>query len=150
MATGDFNNDGFCDLAISEPYCASGALWTSGKIHVYMGNAQLEDTTVDIDDPTAPDIDSAQWDYSIYPNPMAKDFAEINFDFYGEGYKEPQELYLELINIKGQKLFAGAIPANMIKDGKWSVNIGSLPTGVYLAKIIAGTKVINAKKFTLK
>ncbi|MDD3563623.1 MAG: T9SS type A sorting domain-containing protein [Candidatus Cloacimonetes bacterium] len=150
MATGDFNNDGFCDLAISEPYCASGALWTSGKIHVYMGNAQLEDTTVDIDDPTAPAIDSAQWDYSIYPNPMAKDFAEINFDFYGEGYKELQELYLELFNIKGQKLFAGAIPANMIKDGKWSVNIGSLPTGVYLAKIIAGTKVINAKKFTLK
>jgi hypothetical protein len=45
-AAGDFNADGYCDLAVSSPYFDGGPTSSPGYIYIYSGNAQLIDTTV--------------------------------------------------------------------------------------------------------
>ena len=46
---GDYNNDGFDDIALSAPYSYSGQ-GTPGYVSVYAGNPNLSDTTVSNDD----------------------------------------------------------------------------------------------------
>jgi hypothetical protein len=53
---GDFNNDGFCDVAISQPWADPDPLRTPGRVHVYLGNAGLTDTTVNNSDDVLPPV----------------------------------------------------------------------------------------------
>ncbi len=150
IATGDFNNDGYCDLAVSEPYSPSAPLWSSGNIYIYLGNSQLADTTVGVDDPVSPTTDTTYWDYCIYPNPLDKRNTRITLDFFGEGYREDRDLWVELYNIKGQLLFSGLVETRNIDDGKWEFDLDNLPSGVYLTKISLNHTMINNKRFTIR
>ena len=149
MATGDFNGDGFCDLAISQPVSRSGSLTSSGKIHIYLGNAQLADTTVANDDELAPAPHGSRWDFDICPNPLKADNGKLSISFHGEGYRHQQEVMLEIYNIKGQKIYTVPILLNSLIDGKWDFNIGGYPAGVYLARIKAGNSVSVSKRFSV-
>ncbi|MDZ4121596.1 MAG: FG-GAP and VCBS repeat-containing protein, partial [Candidatus Cloacimonadaceae bacterium] len=79
LTTGDFNADGFCDVAISAPFenspMPSGTF--TGYVWIHGGNAQLADTTVDSDDPELPGIDE-QFDIRISPNPVNISMGVIN------------------------------------------------------------------------
>jgi hypothetical protein len=50
-AAGDFNNDGCCDLAISQPWSQPFPTLTPGRVHVYAGNTELDDP-VPVEDET--------------------------------------------------------------------------------------------------
>ena len=43
LAAGDFNGDGFCDLAVSAPQSDSPNPWYNGYVYIFAGNAQLTD-----------------------------------------------------------------------------------------------------------
>ncbi|HNQ44596.1 MAG TPA: FG-GAP repeat protein, partial [Candidatus Cloacimonadota bacterium] len=68
-AAGDFNADGYCDLAVSSPYFDGGPTSSPGYIYIYSGNAQLIDTTVDVEDDLAP-VPENIWELNAYPNPF--------------------------------------------------------------------------------
>lgn len=149
-AAGDFNNDGYCDFAISQPFAQPAPLATPGRIFIYLGNAQLADTTVAVEDEISPAINESQWDINIYPNPLSKDSNVFKIEFTGDGYKEANNLDVELYNLKGQKLEAYLV--NQITEGKttWERTLNFSSAGVYIVKICLCKNTLITKSFTVK
>ncbi len=98
-ATGDFNGDGICDLAVSAPEYYSAPQWAEGRVFVYLGSTQF----VANEDLLIPNAGSSQWQINLYPNPYAHgEGLQIEFD--GEGYKHSAMISLDIYNIKGQRV----------------------------------------------
>ncbi|MCB5253883.1 MAG: T9SS type A sorting domain-containing protein [Candidatus Cloacimonadaceae bacterium] len=149
-AAGDFNNDGYCDLAVSQPFSDPAPLWTSGKIHIYLGNAELADTTVGVqDDCVALTSNSNIWDINIYPNPISQIETTVNIFFIGSGYGKERNLSIEIYNIKGQKLSAHKFNGTLVESKNWSGLLNNTAPGVYFAKICSGDKTLVTKRFTI-
>ena len=148
-AAGDFNNDGYCDVAISQPYADPAPLATAGRIFIYLGNAQLADTSVAVEDNIVPSVETL-WDINIYPNPLSKNGNAVKIEFVGDGYRTANNLTLELYNIKGQKM--GVYAVNQIVAGKstWETKLNLSTAGVYIVKICSGNSTLTTRTLTLK
>jgi hypothetical protein len=150
-AAGDFNNDGYCDLAVSQPYSHPAPLWTPGKIHIYLGNAELTDTTVGVqDDCVAPSSNSNIWEINLYPNPISQLETTVNIIFIGNGYEKERDLNIEIYNIKGQKLSAHKFNGTLANSKNWSGTLTNAESGVYFVKICSGDKMLVTKRFTIQ
>ena len=148
-AAGDFNDDGYCDVAISQPYANPAPLATAGRIFIYLGNAQLADTSVAVEDNIVPSVETL-WDINIYPNPLSKNGNAIKIEFAGDGYRTANNLTLELYNIKGQKM--GVYTVDQIGAGKttWETKLNLSSAGVYIVKICADNNALTTRTFTLR
>jgi hypothetical protein len=150
-AAGDFNNDGFCDAAISQPISDSGPETAQGRIHVYAGNAQLADTTVSNDDITIPVQDEALWKISVYPNPIRRGKIRLNICFDGEGYSKIEgNLNAVIYNIKGQEIDSYKIPMSDVRRKSWAHALKNYPVGEYLIAVLDKNNRLITHKLTIK
>jgi hypothetical protein len=147
-AAGDFNNDGLCDVAISEPCRTDNSPLTIGYVSVYSGNTELRDTTVGNDDNIAIPV-SQLWAMTIYPNPLQSCKIKLNLNLTGEGYKSLSGAELQICNLKGQEIYRASITGRELKSGIWRSKQLNLKSGVYLVSIKDTNKTYITKKLTI-
>ena len=147
--TGDFNADGYCDVAVGAPWWDDGSMhYESGRVYILAGNADLHDTTVESADDLLPVPIVDNWQIEVYPNPSASHRQRLNIAFKGIGYKEAGNYALDMYNIKGQKLLSQTIPMDSLQDGCLILELDSLPKGVLLVSISKDSIQVNTKKLT--
>jgi len=148
VASGDFNNDGYCDFAISSPNSESGDDWYPGYVYVYSGNAQLADTTVGNDDSITPAASPVK--LNIYPNPSVNKDANLSFKIDGNLPKGGSNACINIYNIKGQIVLRTTLTANDLNQGSGSLITKKLSPGVYIAALQMNENRISTTKFTIK
>jgi hypothetical protein len=148
VTSGDFNNDGYCDFAISSPNDQSGSQWYPGYVYVYSGNAQLADTTVGNDDSIIPAASPVK--LSIYPNPSVNKNADLSFKIDGDLPKDGSNAGIIIYNVKGQVLIKNILTSSDLQQGSGSLTAKGLNPGVYIAALQRGTKRISTAKFTIQ
>jgi hypothetical protein len=147
-AAGDFNNDGYCDVAISQPYAQSAPLATPGRIFIYLGNAQLADTTVAVEDENIPSPEAEDWSLDIYPSPNRTTLLKLNLS--GSSYMGVDQLTINVYNIKGQSVISDAV--NIAQQGNSELSISlpaNLAKGIYLVSLEKQGKRLATKRITI-
>ena len=147
MAAGDFNGDGFCDVAASAPYMSSYNFFP-GIVKVYAGNAQLADTTVDADENISPSVIKG-WSFQIIPNPVQQR-QSWKIRFTGRGYKTYNEMLLKVYNLKGQYINAYHITKNQLNSGEAVLSDLNLPAGIYEVSLFSKGPLLKTKKLTIR
>ncbi|HPI26609.1 MAG TPA: T9SS type A sorting domain-containing protein, partial [Candidatus Cloacimonadota bacterium] len=145
-AAGDFNADGFCDLAVSTPYFYGGATTIPGFIYIYSGNAQLIDTTVDVEDELAP-VPESIWELNAYPNPYRGGELHIELNKAENTSANPD--HVSLYNLKGQLVMVSKLRDTDWQKGTIELNIPDIPNGVYLVRLSDNRGGHTSKKIVI-
>jgi hypothetical protein len=149
-AMGDFNGDGLCDLAISCPWWGtSGSFLDTGRVYVYSGNNQLEDTTTDVNDPSVPHTGIDAWDTIVYPNPCSGNTESVKVMLKGDGYKTFGEYSYTLCNIRGQAVSKGSIAPSELNRGQFILSPQNLSAGIYQIAIKRYDRIITTNRLML-
>jgi len=146
LVTGDFNIDGYDDVAIaaSHEYDPWPEGNFNGYVWVYAGNAQLSDTTVAIDDQVIPGV-SEHLVINLSPNPIAHNDQAARFIL--KGFTCPAPIIIEVYNIKGQCVYRMEKNVNS-KNASYELPVDSLSNGVYLCRATSG-KLSAISKFSI-
>jgi len=144
VATGDFDGDSFCDIAVSAPF--EQGEWPlhnfTGYVFIYGGNGQM----VADEDPVASAVPE-QLNVIINPNPL-REGNVINCAIQCPEKAKNQKLSIEIFNIKGQRLYQ-APEQNMIATEFYtSIPLPTLPSGLYLCKVKVGN-IEKVSKITI-
>ncbi len=147
IATGDFNADGFCDVAISAPNPElpntpnfPGYLW------VYAGNSELQDTTVANDDPLIPGV-ADQLYISISPNPVRSSDGVASVFARNKVPSAIDEGVLSVFNIRGQLVYSAKVPVHHSRL-EHDIHLKHFPTGIYFCRVSIG-KISATKKISI-
>ena len=146
MAVGDFNADGYDDIAIAE-YSLSNSSFP-GRVHIYAGNAELKDTTAASDDEVNIPPASA-WNFKVIPNPF-KQGTDIKLDFVGSGYEKLRNAKLRIYNIKGQLEYKHHLGNLSQKPGEIKLEKLPLAKGIHLVSICEGDTTLKTQKIAIK
>lgn len=149
-AAGDFNGDGYCDVAFSAPFWEGGESYnTRGRVYVYAGNPDLKDTTSSIEnDIQSPDPDA--WRFNIYPNPKREQDQTICIDLCGSKYKETHHmLSLNVYNTKGQQVMKQMLASQDYSSGLINLQLGYAPAGIYLVSVRENGITRHTRKMTI-
>lgn len=149
IAAGDFNGDGYDDLAISAPNSEDSEPFYPGYVYIFAGNAQLADTTVATDDPVQQDsTDTIEINY--YPNPLSSSGHNlISYDLNGIINQTIGYASISLYNLKGQKVAEHTLTSYELLSKQGSIMTDNLVPGIYLAVCTLNGHVINCKKITI-
>ncbi len=139
--TGDFNDDGLCDLAVAAPMYYAAPQWAEGRVYIYSGNTALTDTIVANDDQIEA---NPGWEFNVYPNPLREN-EQLKVDLLGTGNKANKPLRLELFNLKGQKICSTEYPLENFK-GTISMPVPDSAHGIYILRIAQQNNTIITKK----
>ena len=138
LVTGDFNADGYDDIAIAASHEYDP--WPSGNFNGYVwvfgGNAQLEDTTVANDDPATPGL-SGDLSFVISPNPITGAGQTLNIALKGSTLTWGDQVIVEVFNIKGQSVLK-EVYQNQIGAKTLQVAASSLSNGIYICRVTCG------------
>lgn len=146
MAVGDFNADGYDDVAIAEYSLGDDSF--PGRVHIFAGNAELKDTTVANDNEVIiPPVNT--WDFRVIPNPF-KQGTNIRLDFLGSGYDKLHHAELRIYNIKGQLEYKHHIDNLSLKTGEIRLENLPLAKGIHLVSICSGGSTLKTQKITIK
>ena len=149
LAAGDFNGDGFCDLAVSAPQSDSPNPWYNGYVYIFAGNAQLADTTVANEDPVLVP-EQAGFGMRYYPNPQAGDSSGISYEIEGKIPDLTTQATLTIHNIKGQLIKQIDVEADQLRKGTGTISTPRMNPGVYIISLwLNGTKK-NSEKIVIK
>lgn len=147
IATGDFNADGFCDVAIGAPRSElynppnyPGYLW------VYGGNSQLQDTTVANEDMLITGV-ADQLYISISPNPVRSSDGVASVFARCKVPSAIDEGVLSVFNIKGQLVYSANVPIDQSKI-EHQIILKQFPAGIYLCRVSFG-KISATKKISV-
>jgi len=147
LASGDFDADGYCDIAISAPFendaPPQGTFY--GFVWVHAGNSLLADTTVANDDPALPPA-SGQIQVRISPNPVSRAGGLISVDVSG-AFQGGEQGVMDIFNIRGERISRSALTAHR-SGATITIPLTGLANGIYIGKInIEGT--IKLVKFSI-
>jgi len=130
----DFNGDGLCDLAISAPWYFEGQpTLTSGKVFIYSGNIQLQDSAVGVEDEVIPAVQSEEWNLNIYPNPVQHGRLGISIIKSENSLPSPDNFCI--YNMKGQLVMKSELRDTDWQKGVVELIVPDLPNGVYLVRL---------------
>jgi hypothetical protein len=138
IAVGDFNNDGFDDVAAGAPGTDSSPDIYPGKVYIYAGNDSLEETSVGVDDPDWPGEITNYEFMNVYPNPFT---GEINFEIKAQYLTN---LHVEIYNVKGQ-----LVETINVKNRSFVWKAKEKASGVYFCKLLYKNEILEVKKVTL-
>jgi len=135
LVTGDFNADGYDDIAIAAPHEYDP--WPTGNftgyVWVFAGNAQLADTTVAIDDPVVPGV-SEQLKIKLSPNPITGACKALNVDLKGSNLSKGDQIIVEVFNVKGQSVLK-EVYQGQVRTNSLQIGVSSLSNGIYFCRI---------------
>jgi len=140
LVTGDFNADGYDDIAIAASHEYDP--WPNGNFNgyvwVYGGNAELEDTTVGVEDYLTPAVGAPER-LRVFPNP-ARTGDVVTLSYEGAPPLKSEHCEVRLFNIKGQELYSGrasrhhkGLSFDLPKEA-----LDPLPAGIYLISLNPG------------
>ena len=144
IAVGDYNGDGFEDIAAGAPSLDSYT-FNAGKVIVFAGNADLEeaDPNIGVEDQV---VIPSEVVFNAYPNPFN---PKVTFDIKAEGY---DSLQIEIFNIKGQKIESlSVLSPDSAQDDMIEWNAENHASGIYYCKLVnfRTDKILSVKKVTL-
>ncbi len=138
-AVGDFDNDGFDDIAVGAYGDGGSSSSNWGYVFVYGGHAELvEQDSSTVDPEYVPSVDIT---FNAYPNPFN---PEVSFEIKTD--KEFHDLKIEIYNVKGQKVETIAVD-HAGETVTWRPKDKS--SGVYFCKLNAGDRIVQTRKVTL-
>ena len=147
LVTGDFNADGYDDIAIAASHEYDP--WPSGNftgyVWVFGGNAQLEDTTVANNDQVEAE---PSWEINAYPNPLRAN-EQLKIDLLGSGYKASTPLRLELFNLRGQMIRSFDIASDDPGSGVYQIDCEGIATGIYFIRAKHGNERLGSTKLLI-
>lgn len=147
--TGDFNADGFCDVAVGAPWWGPhNDHYETGRVYIQAGNPDLHETTVSAADDILPVPNVDRWQIDAYPNPTTAQKSGFNVVFKGSGFGEQGSYRLDMYNLKGQKLLSQTIPMDTLRDGCLIQGSDTWPKGVLLLSISKDGIQVKTKKLT--
>ncbi len=138
-AVGDFDNDGFDDIAVGAYGNGGNSTSNWGYVFVYGGHEDLEE--VDLDDTSDESVPPADVTFNAYPNPFN---PEISFEIKTD--KEYHDLKIEIYNVKGQKVETIAVD-HAGETAVWKPI--DKASGIYTCKLSAEGKQLSVRKVTL-
>jgi len=138
VTVGDYNNDGYDDVAVGGTgYNASGLndCWC-GKVYMYAGNALLEeaDPNIAIDEEPRP---PAVPELIAYPNPFNN---QIEFEIKAD---HVNDLKVQIYNIKGQ-----LIKSINVQERNFIWQPKERTSGVYFCRLLYQDRVLSMNKVT--
>ncbi|MDD2230326.1 MAG: FG-GAP-like repeat-containing protein [Candidatus Cloacimonetes bacterium] len=149
LASGDFNGDGYCDLALSAPHSHNTYDPNYiGYAYIFAGNAQLADTTVANEDEILPSPQLNNLQMDLYPNPADRNQTEWNYQLKGAVPQTASECKIDIYNIRGQLVSSHPILSPNLSQGTLGLN--KLSAGIYFASFVADSRKIATSKFTIK
>jgi len=148
LACGDFNGDGYDDVAAAESY-GQGIPSNPGRVYIYAGNAQLADTTVAIGDELLPSPAAENWDFRAIPNP-AKQGVSLKLRFAGIGYDRHPNLEAQIFNLRGQLLKRQTLNSAELKNGECRLDNLELSKGIYIIALYENGIKLKTHKCTIK
>ena len=144
LAMGDYNGDGFCDIAVSAPM--EEGSWPlhdyRGYVFIYAGYSGM----VANNDPLAPQL-SQQLQMTLSPNPV-RNINEININIISSAVDKGKPVRIEVFNLKGQSVYQSEETSISFTEISRKVNLSNYPSGIYLCRAQVGNKQIS-KKFTI-
>jgi hypothetical protein len=148
LTCGDFNGDGYDDVAAAEPY-GQGIPSNPGRVYIYAGNQQLADTTVSNDDTVLPPAETKNWDFTVIPNPSSQDVS-LKLSFSGRGYDRYPNLEAWVYNLRGQLVNRQKLDSTELKTGECRLDNLELSQGVYLIALYENGNKLKVQKCTIK
>ena len=138
VATGDYDADGFCDIAISAPEFDS--YWPEpGRVFIFGGHSEMTAN----DDPTAPGGED-HFSLRLSPNPVGRDGA-IDLTLSGCDSKPNQTPKIEIFDIRGRRVYLSE--GDKFTGGTFhkSLQLRDLASGVYICRVKLGNLVRSAR-----
>jgi hypothetical protein len=80
--------------------------------------------------------------FSVYPNPVHKTLNVFSYWLQGE-----TNCTVELYNVMGEKIISKQIP---VSQNRFSIDVSSVPQGMYFIKVIAARGTVNKKILVVK
>ena len=152
IAVGDFNNDGFDDIAAGAPdengrrNFVNPSYTGYGRVFVFAGNGDLTETDpVDSEDNEIPSLEDIE--LNVYPNPFNPVFKfQINTEFNDN---KNRALNIKIYNIKGQGI--ETLPLLNSNENSVTWQAEDYSSGIYFAELIDSKtdQVLSRKKVTL-
>jgi hypothetical protein len=138
VATGDYNADGFCDIAISAPEFDS-VMPAPGHVLIYGGHAGMTAN----DDPALPGAGD-QLQLRVSPNPVQRD-GIVNVTIRGFESKANDTALIEVFDIKGRRVYSRE--DTQVPSGTYRKNIQlqDLASGVYICRVKLGDLTQTAR-----
>ena len=145
LAMGDFDGDGYCDIAVSAPK-ENGGLWPyhdyRGYVFIYAGNPGMV-ANEDLHTPLLVE----QIQLKLSPNPV-RSGNTINIEIRKPADVKGKTAEVQVFNIKGQLVYQEEDKAISADNATWSLNLNKLTNGVYLCRVKIG-KLQTTKRFTI-
>lgn len=148
-AIGDYDGDGYDDLAISCPWWIGHSAMDTGLVLVYSGNASLTDTTVANDDPAVPPASVADWRINVYPNPCSSGIGCVSIELQGGSFSKEGRYGYALYNIRGQKLQEGLISYTEMQQRSFSLDLDGISSGIYQISLLVDGMIKTRKRIVL-
>ena len=145
LAMGDFDGDGYCDIAVSAPM-ENGGIWPyhdyRGYVFIYAGNPGMV-ANHDLHTPQLVD----QIQLKLSPNPV-RSGNTINIEIRKSADVKGKTAELQVFNIRGQLVYQEDDKAISADNATWSLNLNKLTNGVYLCRVKIGN-LQATKRFTI-